>query len=250
MAAVSPAVDHEVLRTSRVDLAAALRAAALYGYNEGIDNHFSLAVSGREDRFLLNRHGPHWSEIRARDILMLDLDGAVVDGDGSAETTAFVIHRAVHRARADARCVMHTHMPCATAVSMTVGGLETRISQNSMMFHGHVARLSYGGLADAEEEGDRIGKAVRDGVSVVMMENHGVLAIGSSVADAWHTLYFLERACEAQVLALSTGQDLIRVTDEIATHTARQWQDIGEHADLTFAAVKRELDRRNPGYAE
>jgi ribulose-5-phosphate 4-epimerase/fuculose-1-phosphate aldolase len=250
VAAVSPAVDPEVLRSSRIDLAAALRAAALYGYNEGIDNHFSLAVAGRDDRFLLNRHGPHWSEIRARDILMLDLDGAIVDGDGVAETTAFVIHRGVHRARADARCVMHTHMPYATAVSMTAGGLETRISQNSMAFHGRVAHLSYGGLAEAEEEGERIGAAIRDGVKVVMMENHGVLAIGSSVADAWHTLYFLERACEQQVLAMSTGQELIRVSEEIASHTAAQWEEMSDHADLTFSALKREIDRRNPGYAE
>jgi ribulose-5-phosphate 4-epimerase/fuculose-1-phosphate aldolase len=250
VSAVSPAVDPEVLRSSRVDLAAALRAAALYGYNEGIDNHFSLAVPGRDDRFLLNRHGPHWSEIRARDILMLDLDANVVDGEGVAETTAFVIHRGVHRARADARCVLHTHMPYATAVSMTSGGFDTRISQSAMAFHGRVATLPYGGLAEAEEEGERIGAAIRDGVKVVMMENHGVLAIGSSVADAWHTLYFLERACEAQVLAQSTGQELIRVAEEIAAQTAQQWEDMGDHADLTFAAVKREVDRRNPGYAE
>jgi ribulose-5-phosphate 4-epimerase/fuculose-1-phosphate aldolase len=141
-------------------------------------------------------------------------------------------------------------MPYATAVSMTSGGFDTRISQSAMAFHGRVATLPYGGLAEAEEEGERIGAAIRDGVKVVMMENHGVLAIGSSVADAWHTLYFLERACEAQVLAQSTGQELIRVAEEIAAQTAQQWEDMGDHADLTFAAVKREVDRRNPGYAE
>ena len=106
-----PRVDQDLLRQARIDLAAALRAAALYGYNEGIDNHFSYAVPGSGNLFLLNPYGPEWSELTASDLLVVDGDGAVVDGEGEWETIAFMIHRGAHRARASARCVFHTHMP-------------------------------------------------------------------------------------------------------------------------------------------
>ena len=233
---------------ARADLAAALRAAALYGFTEGIDNHFSLALPGRDDAFLLNPFGPHWSELSASDLLVVDGDGNVLVGEGEWEASAFAIHRGVHLARPSARCVFHTHMPFATAVAMTEEGLDTRASQNAMYFHGHLAQLEYGGLAGARAEGERIGEAVGDEVTVVLLRNHGVLVIGTDVADAWHKLYFLERACQAQVLARSTGQPLVRVTEDVATRTAGQWADDRASAARLFAAVKRELDRKNPGY--
>ena len=248
MATTPAETSVELIHLAKVDLAAALRAAALYGYNEGVDNHFSLAVPGRDDRFLLNPFGPHWSELSASDLITVDLEGTVVEGDGAWEQTAFMIHRGVHQARASARCVLHTHMPYATAVSMTRGGFETAISQNSMYFHGHVISLEYGGLADAADEGLRIGNAVGEGVNVVILENHGVLVIGETVAEAWHRLYFLERACQVQVIAQSTGQPLIRVSDQLAAHTAGQFARDSGNPPALFAAVRRQLDRENPGY--
>jgi len=248
MATTPAETSVELIHLAKVDLAAALRAAALHGYNEGVDNHFSLAVPGRDDRFLLNPFGPHWSELSASDLITVDLEGTVVEGDGAWEQTAFMIHRGVHQARASARCVLHTHMPYATAVSMTRGGFETAISQNSMYFHGHVISLEYGGLADAADEGLRIGNAVGEGVNVVILENHGVLVIGETVAEAWHRLYFLERACQVQVIAQSTGQPLIRVSDQLAAHTAGQFARDSGNPPALFAAVRRQLDRENPGY--
>ena len=248
MTTASATAGQEAIAAARVDLAAAFRAAALHGFNEGIDNHFSLAVPGRDDLFLLNRFGPHWSEIRASDILTIDLDGNVVDGEGEWETTAFMIHRGAHRARPSARCVFHTHMPYATALSMVPRGLDTRASQNSMAFHGRITALPYGGLADGAAEGDRIGQAIGDNVSVVMLQNHGVLVIGEDVADAWQKLYFLERACQTQVLALSTGQDLLQVSEEIAVRTADRFERDSFGASELFAAERRRLDRENPGY--
>ncbi|HET7429475.1 MAG TPA: aldolase [Gaiellales bacterium] len=242
----TPAIDP--VTQAKVDLAAALRAAALYGLNEGVDNHFSLALPGSDDRFLLNRFGPHWSEITASDLITVDLDGEVVEGDGDWEVTAFMIHRGVHLARPSARCVLHTHMPYATAVSMIEGGLDTRASQNSMMFHGRVVSLEYGGHADASDEGNRIGDAVGDDTWVVMLENHGVLAIGETVAEAWHRLYFLERACQVQVLAQSTGRPLIQVSEELAARTAGQAAADANNPPTLFAAVRRQLDRESPGY--
>lgn len=233
--------DDATVAQAREDLAAAFRIAAAHGLNEGIDNHLSLAVPGRDDLFLLNRYGPHWSEMTADDILTLDFDGNVVEGEGQWETTAFMIHRSCHRARPDARAVFHTHQPYATAVALTVDGLDTRISQNAMYFHGVTARLDYGGLADGAEEGERIAGSVRDGASVVMLDNHGVLVIGRDVAHAWHQLYFLEQAARVQVLAQSTGRELVRVPEDVAQRTRAQWlADVGA-AEATFAAEKRLL---------
>jgi ribulose-5-phosphate 4-epimerase/fuculose-1-phosphate aldolase len=237
-----------VLRQARIDLAAALRAAALYGYNEGIDNHFSYAVPGSDDLFLLNPYGPDWSELRASDLIAVDGDGTVVDGAGEWEITAFMIHRGVHRARPTARCVFHTHMPYATAVSTTQGGFDSTLSQAAMGFHGRVETCAYGGLAQAADEGERMGAAVGADTSVVMLENHGVIVIGNDPPDAWFRLYFLERACQVQILAQSTGQPLITVPNDVVCRTAEAMDRDVDGPGKLFDAVKRRLDRENPGY--
>jgi len=235
-------ITTDVVVEARRELAAAFRAAAYYGFNEGIDNHFSFAVPGHDDLFLLNRYGPHWSEITEDDILTIDFEGRVVDGEGEWETSAFMIHRGCHQARPSARAVFHTHMPYATALSLTVGGFDSKLSQNSMLFHNQVATLAYGGLVDAAEEGCRFGEVIGDNINIVMLANHGVMVIGTDVADAWKKLYFFERACQVQILAQSTGQPLIRVSDAIAEHTAAQWLKEAPKAADQFAAVKRVVD--------
>ncbi|MEP7046234.1 MAG: class II aldolase/adducin family protein [Ilumatobacteraceae bacterium] len=235
-------ISTDVAVAAKRELAAAFRAAAYYGYNEGIDNHFSLAVPGHDDLFLLNRYGPHWSEITEDDILTIDFEGRVVDGEGEWETSAFMIHRGCHQARPSARAVFHTHMPFATALSLTVGGFDTKLSQNSMLFHGRVANLAYGGLVDAVTEGMRFGEVIGDEITVVMLSNHGVMVIGEDIADAWQKLYFFERASQVQVLAQSTGQPLVRVSDAIAEHTAAQWLKEAPKAPVQFAAVQRVVD--------
>lgn len=235
-------ISSDVVLAAKHELAAAFRAAAFHGFNEGIDNHFSLAVPGHDDVFLLNRYGPHWSEITADDILTIDFDGNVVEGEGEWETSAFMIHRGCHQARPSARAVFHTHMPYATALSLTVGGFDSKLSQTAMLFHGRVSHLAYGGLVDAADEGCRFGDVIGDEITVVMLENHGVMVIGVDVADAWQKLYFFERACQVQVLAQSTGQPLIRVSDAIAEHTAAQWLKEAPKAATQFAAVRRIVD--------
>jgi ribulose-5-phosphate 4-epimerase/fuculose-1-phosphate aldolase len=245
-ASITPSVD--VVSQAKIDLAAAFRACALHGFSEGIDNHFSLAVPGRDDLFLLNRFGPDWSELTASDLLAVEADGSVVEGEGAWATPAFMLHRGIHLARPTARCVFHTHMPFATAVALTRDGLDTTLSQNAMYFHRRVLTLPYGGVADAVEEGERIGGAIGEDVTVVFLENHGVLVIGSDVADAWHKLYFLERACQVQVLAQSTGRQLVHAPDAVVKKTAAQWVRDPEHARALFAAVKRRLDKEFPGY--
>jgi ribulose-5-phosphate 4-epimerase/fuculose-1-phosphate aldolase len=236
--------------TARIELAAAFRAAVLHGYHEAIDNHFSVVVPGQAGRFLLNPFGPHWSELTASRLLVVD-EGGVVEGEGEADPSGFFIHSRLHRARPDATCVFHTHMPYATALALTEAGFDTRLSQNSVRFHGRYALVStYGGLAHDEAEGDRLAAAVADGVRVVLLANHGVLVVGESIAHAWYDLYYFERACMAQVLAQSTGQALRRLSDDVARMTAKQLDEDRTGAHRLFAAVRRQVDLALPGYAD
>jgi len=244
------AVHPITLRAGREDVAALLRISATHGYNEGIDNHYSLAVDGHDDLFLLNRFGPHWTEMRPADILLVDLDGRVVDGSGEGQVTAIQIHRSIHRARPNARCVMHTHMPNATAVGVTQTGFLTRLTQSSMSYHGKVATLDYGGQVQADEEGERLAAAVAAGADVLFLRNHGVIIVGASPADAWMKTYFLERACEVQLLAQASGEKLLLAPKKVAQQTAQQWEDDVAAAPLLFAAMKRLLDRDWPGWSE
>jgi ribulose-5-phosphate 4-epimerase/fuculose-1-phosphate aldolase len=140
-------------------------------------------------------------------------------------------------------------MPYATAVSATEGGFDTTLSQAAMGFHGRVETCAYGGLAHAADEGERMGAAVGDDTSVVMLENHGVIVIGNDPAEAWSRLYFLERACQVQILAQSTGRPLIAVPDDVVRRTAELMQRDEAGPGKLFEAVKRRLDRESPGYA-
>jgi ribulose-5-phosphate 4-epimerase/fuculose-1-phosphate aldolase len=246
----APSPEVVALGRARVELAAAFRAAADFGFNEGIDNHFSLALPGRADRFLLNPFGPSWDELRASDLLVVDADGSIVEGTGWAEPTAFFIHSRVHLARPDARCVMHTHMPYATALTLTVEGFDPLLSQNSLRFLGHRMAVlpTYGGRALDSAEGDRIAAAVGDGARVVFLANHGIVVIGETVATALRDLYMLERACQVQVLAMSTGGTLRRVEADVAAMAAEQLDAERLQAPQFFDAVCRHLDRELPGY--
>jgi ribulose-5-phosphate 4-epimerase/fuculose-1-phosphate aldolase len=236
---------------ARVDLAALFRACALHDFHEGIDNHCSLAIPGRPGRFLLNPFGPHWTELRASDLLEVDTGGTVI-GEGSAETTAFALHAAVHSARADANCVVHTHMPYATALALTADGLQTRLSQNAAKFHGGRYRfyLDYGARFLTPAECAPIADAIAAGTRVLLLQNHGVLVVGETVARAWWDLYFFERAAKVQVLAQSTRQPLVPMADEVALRAAEQFEEERDDAPLTWAAVRRLLDRALPGYAD
>ncbi len=237
---------------ARVDLAAALRLAAHFGLNEAIDNHFSYAVPGKDDRFLLNPYGLHWSEVRASDILEVDAEGKVVAGDGEAEVTAFCIHSRIHLRYPRARCVLHTHMPYATSLSLLEDGRLAPVSQTSLMFYDDVAYDSgYQGLGNTTEEGDRMAD-VMDGKRVLFLAGHGIIVTGETVARAFADLYYLERACQAQVLAMSTGRPLKPITDNIAASTFGGRSDsLTAHAEVHFTALKRAiLEREDPAFAQ
>ncbi|MES2072984.1 MAG: aldolase [Pseudomonadota bacterium] len=225
----------------RADLALALRAAAYHGLGEGICNHFSVALPEHGELFLLNPRGLLWSEIQADDIVMVDAAGRKLAGRHEVEPTAMFIHAAIHRI-ARKTCVLHTHMPYATALTLTEErGLDTRLSQNAMRYHGRIAvDEHYNGLALDDSEGERIATAMR-GADVVFLGNHGVVVCGERIDYACDDLYYLERACTVQVLAQSSGRALRPVAPELAARVAQQGQGERLQSELFFKALRRSL---------
>jgi len=240
-------------RRARIDLAACYRLAARFGFNEGIDNHLTMLVPGRAEHFYLAPFGLLWSEVRASDLLELDFSGKVVAGRGLVEPTALYIHLSVHRLVPRTRCVLHTHMPYATALGMLDNPHLEMTGQNAVGFYDDIAYCEYGGLAFDYTEGERLARALGE-KSILMMRNHGVLVTGDSAAQAFERLYFLERACQAQILALSTGHKLNILPKSVVHSTAAQFKagtTVGgeERTELHFRALKRLLDRSEADYA-
>ena len=231
----------EALLPLRADLALALRAAAHQGLSEGVCNHFSVAVPGRADWFLLNPRGLHWSEVQAADIVMCNAAGEQLAGPHPVEPTAMFIHAAVHRI-ARKSVVLHTHMPYATALTLTrERALDSTLSQNAMRFHGRVASDPvYNGLALDHAEGERIARAM-GGADVAFLANHGVIVCGARIDHAFDDLYYLERACMAQVMAASSGLALAPSTPEMAARVAEQTLGERLQSELFFEALRRRL---------
>lgn len=233
-------------RQARIDLAAAYRWAVRFGLNEGISNHFSVALD--DARFLINPHGLHWSEITASGILVCDEDGNVLEGEHPVEPTALFIHGQVHMACPQATCVMHTHMPYATALSMLEGGRLEPVEQNAIRFHGKIAYDDeYNGLALDKAEGRRLAAKIGNN-RVLFLANHGVVVGGANVAEAFDDLYYLERASKFQVLARSTGLPFRKIPEDIVDQTVEQMGGERETARLHFEALKRILDKEEPDY--
>jgi len=244
---MSPTVSHqndfnsESVSRLRADLAVALRAAAYHGLAEGVCNHFSVELPDSSGRFLLNPRGLLWSEVQAADIVMVDGAGGALSGRHEVEPTAMFIHAAIHRLGGKA-CVLHTHMPYATALTLTADRcLDTTLSQNAMRFHGRIAvDAHYNGLALDASEGERIAKAMGK-ADFAFLGNHGTVVCGERIAWAYDDLYYLERACMAQVLAQSTGRPLLPVEASIAARVRDQ--TVGERlqSELFFEALRRTL---------
>ena len=237
-------------RQARIDLAAAFRWAARLGLNEGIDNHFSAAISPSGDRFLVNPHGFHWTELRASDLVLADKDRNILEGEHQVEDTAFFIHSRIHLGRPKARCVLHTHMPYATALCLLENGRLEMVEQNAIRYHNRIAYLDeYEGLALDTTEGDRLAKAM-GGNDVAFLGAHGVIVTGPTIAHAFDELYFLERACQVQLIARSSGGTLRKLPQRLIEDTARQMQGALVGGRLHFEAIKRILGRTEPEYAE
>jgi ribulose-5-phosphate 4-epimerase/fuculose-1-phosphate aldolase len=235
------AYDQPQIRALREDLALALRAAAHHGLGEGVCNHFSIALPEDPTKFLLNPRGLMWKEVRADDIVLVNSEGARLAGQYEIEPSAMFIHAAVHRITKK-NVVLHSHCPYATALSLTKqGALDTTLSQNAMRYFGRVAvDRHYNGLALDQIEGERIANAL-NGADVAFLANHGVIVCGDRLDYAYDDLYYLERACQAEVIARSSQLPMNPVPAELSAVTGAQIQGERTQSELFFKALRRVL---------
>lgn len=233
--------------SERIELAVALRLAARNGWQRGVDNHFSLAVN--DEAFLVNARGLHWSEVTASNLLLVDHSGAVIEGEGRIEDSAFYIHSHIHRAVPRATCVLHAHPTYATALGCVEGGRLENCHQDALRFYGRVAYDDgFNGSAFGDDEGSRIANTIGDG-SIVVMAHHGITVVGETVARAYDDFYNFEAACEYQITAMSMGRRLAIMPEDKAAKLAPMMFD-AEQSDLHFAAMRRMLDREEPEFLE
>jgi ribulose-5-phosphate 4-epimerase/fuculose-1-phosphate aldolase len=242
------ALDKHVVSSTRTDLAAAFRLAVRLDLHEGVCNHFSVMLP--DGSFLLNRYGLHWSEVTASNLLALNAEGRILEGEGEFEKTAFYIHSRIHLANPKAACVLHTHMPYATSLTLLENGRLEMVEQNALRFHDDIAYDDvYNGLVVDDAEGDRLAR-VLGSKRVMFLANHGVIVVGPSVAEAFDLMYYLERACRLQVLARSMGGKFRPVRPEVVEDTHRMiLADTPKYASAHFTALKRILDRAEPDYS-
>lgn len=240
----------------RLDLAACYRGFERYDLHEGICNHLSMmapAANGQGEVMLLIPYGLHWSEVKASSFLGLNEKGEVLEGTGQAEISASTIHRGVHHVRPDAVCVFHVHPPYCTALGTLKNPKLGMYHQNACLFYDRIAYdQDYTGLSLDDGEGMRIAKQLGN-KSVLFMCNHGVLVVAESPARAFDDLYYLERACMTQVLAMSTGQELYELTEEVARLTYEGFDGQGQRkmsCEAHFESVKRILAKECPQYME
>ncbi len=233
----------------RVNLAACYRLVALFGWDDLIFTHISAKVPGPEKHFLINPFGMTFDEITASSLVKIDLDGnKVSESPYNINPAGFTIHSAVHAARQDATCVLHTHSLNGVAVSAQVGGVLP-ISQQSIFVLSSLGYHAYEGVALTTDEKPRLVADLGD-KTFFMLKNHGLLTVGESIADAFLAMYMFEAACTIQVRAQAGGGELIPIDNKIlagAQMMAKQVLKMSG-AGLAWPGLLRKLDRRNPGY--
>ena len=259
-------------RDVRIDLAAAFRLSAQRGWDDTVYTHISAAVPSaavpsaavlsaaapsaeathEPGSYLINRFGDRFDEITASSLVKVNTRGEVVDGSGArVNPSGFAIHGAVHAARPELECVVHLHTPAGVALAMLPGGLLPT-SQWAMRLFGRLGRHAYEGLALGSAEQARLvaNLGTLDGL---ILENHGPLTVGRSVAEAWMLMYLLDRAAQAQLSAMAASGGRVRfVSDELAALTYRQWVGDGSErdGDIEWPALLRGLDRTDPSYRD
>lgn len=237
---------------TRADLAACYRLVHHYRMDDLVYNHISARVPGEEGHFLINAYGMTYDEITASSLVKIDFDGKVVQDSGTGygvNHAGFVIHSAVHRGRQDVACVIHTHTPAGMAVSAMECGLQP-LTQNAMYFGG-VGYHDYEGPAvDLDEQKRLVSDLGRH--EAMILRNHGLLSVGRTIPEAFVTMYWLERACQAQALAMASSAKLkipsshvVGMTNE--RYKAGQRRRIGE---LEWAGLLRLVERRYPGFRD
>ena len=235
----------------RTDLAACYRAIAMYGWDDLIFTHASARVPGPDHHFLINAYGMMFEEITASSLVKVNLAGEkVLDSGYDVNPAGFVIHSAVHEARHDVACVLHTHTRAGIAVSAQAEGLLP-ISQTSLFPYATLAYHSYEGVALNDAEKPRLVADLGDN-NAMILRNHGLLTTGTTIADAFLMMYMLETACQIQIMAQSSGGELIQVPAPIVAGIQAQVEQVtkGLGGALVWPGLLRKLDRRDPSFRE
>jgi ribulose-5-phosphate 4-epimerase/fuculose-1-phosphate aldolase len=235
---------------ARINLAACYRAVAHFRMTDLIYNHISLRVPGENEHFLINPFGFLYEEVTASNLVKIDLDGNIVDDSPHPINPAgFVIHSAVHAARHDVACVIHTHTQAGVAVSAQKDGL-LMISQHAMRFHNRVAYHDYQGAALDPDERESLVADLGD-KKVMILRNHGLLTAGETVREAFDLIFHLENACKIQTAALAGGREITQPAPEICELTASQFE-MGQEKFLQgrrdWDAILRLVDRLDPSF--
>jgi len=233
----------------RVDLAALYRLVALYGWDDMIFTHISARVPGPEHHFLINPYGYFFNEITASSLVKIDLEGNIVEPtEHMINPAGFTIHSAIHAAREDAKFVLHIHTDAGIAVACTKEGLLP-ISQQALVVLPNLAYHNYEGIALDLDERERLVADLGD-KTAMMLWNHGTLAVGATAAQCWTNIFFLERACQIQVMASAQGREHLRMAPDDAIETVKQQQAMaaGMGAMLAWPGCLRKLNRESPGY--
>ena len=230
---------------ARVELAAAYRLTDHFGMTALIYNHITARVPGADDQFLINEYGLGYEEVTASNLVKIDMDGNILDeGERRINVTGYVIHSAIHAARHDVTCVMHTHTPYGMAVSALERDLLP-LQQDAYQFHERLSYHEFEGVAVDIDERERLVTDLGD-KNAMILRNHGLLTVGRSVAEAWVRMWQLEQACKVQVLAQSTGQAIRQAPISAIGRTAAFFDR--EPVALEWAWLLRTLDRKDASY--
>ncbi|MEH6475341.1 MAG: class II aldolase/adducin family protein [Sneathiella sp.] len=231
----------------RVDLAACYQLVAHYGMSDMIFTHISARVPGAEEQFLINPYGLFFDEISASSLVKVDIDGNVLgDTNFKINPAGYTIHSAVHGARHDVSCVLHTHTTAGMAVSAQKQGLLP-LSQHSMMFYNRLAYHGYEGIALNLDERERLVKDLDDNIAMIL-RNHGLLTVGSTVSEAFRRIFYLEKSCQSQIEALAGGSELIIPPKDVCETAVAQFTDLSDKNTLEWAGCLRILDRKGSNF--
>ena len=234
------------------DLAAVFRWTAKLNMHEGIANHFSVCMPGSDGDFYVNGTGMHFSNIKASDLLLIKSKNfeEMKKKPEIVDPTAINIHGTIHKKVPNAKCILHVHSKYATALSCLKDPTLPPIDQNTMRFYNRVAVYDdFGGLG-FEEESKKMANSIGNH-NILLLANHGILTTGQTVADAFDSLFYFEKACETYITALSTGKELNIVSPEVAEKTAQDWENYStDMAELHLKAVRLILDSENPDYKQ
>ena len=235
----------------RCDLAALYRLVAHHRMTDLIYTHISARLPGPENHFLINQYGVMFHEMRASDLVKIDYDGNIVDDAQQSRrvnAAGFCIHSAIHMARHDLACVIHTHTAAGMAVASQKHGLLP-ISQHALKFYGHLAYHGYEGIALDLDERERLVADLGEHRAMIL-QNHGLLVAGRTIPEAFNNIYYLERACQAQVAALAGGTELVTPPEAVRLHTAQQFNREGslEHYEMMWESCLRLVEHDRPDY--